>query len=340
MQRPPRQGGPKGSRSSSRSTSCDTREEECLQCNIKVTEEVKALECEHCSKWQCIKCANIPDTLYDNKEVLERDNLRFTCTPCLTARPKKKPGSKSQDSSKLDLVLQKLTKLDNIDHVLEKCNTLEDKLNDLDQNLDKRIDKRVQGLVETKIEERLQSQIAQEVRSCLEEHRERDQRATNVIVYGVDEPGEDEASDRKTSDMQTATDLCTELGINPSHITRTVRLGKKSLDKPRPWKIILSSAASQKELLRNTWKLDGSERFGTASINPDMTKEQREQRKKLVGEMKERKRKGEKNLRIRNDKIVATSRKDREKGQDLTDTLIQSEAVATGEEDPSFRDKH
>jgi len=338
MSRSTKQGGLKGSRTSSRSNSCDTREEECIQCNIKVTEDVKALECDCCSKWQCIKCANIPDMLYDNKEVLERENLRFTCNPCLATGLKKKIGSKSQDSSKLDLVLQKLTKLDSIDHILDKCNTLEGKLNDLDQNLEKRIDERVKGLVESKVEETLHSQIAQEVRSCLDEHRERDQRATNIIVYGVEEPSEEEASVRKISDLQTARDLCTELGVNPSNITRSVRLGEKSLDKPRPWKIILSSASSQKELLRNTWKLESSERFSAASINPDMTKEQREQRRKLVGELKERKRKGEKNLRIRNDRIVKTNSKDSDVGSAQGDTPTQSETEARGEDDPSFRE--
>ena len=277
-----------------------------MQCKIKVTQEVKAMECENCSRLQCTTCAKIPDALYDNKEVLEMENLKFTCTPCL--KPKKK-NKAAQDSGKLDLVLQKLTKLDCIDHVLDKCNSLESKLSELDQNLERRIDDRVQTLVDAKIDETLHGQIAKEVRDCLEEQRDRELRAMNVIVYGIVEPQKETPGERKTTDLQLAQELSTELGVEASKVVRTVRIGKKETEGPRPWKIVLSDPAAQKEFLRNTWKLEKSKKFAKASVNPDMTKVQRSQRKQLVEELKARKNNGELNLAIRNDKVVTVLRR-------------------------------
>jgi len=278
----------------SKSTNSD--DPECVGCKTVVTEDLKALECATCQGWECITCANIPETLYDNKDVMESDNLRFICSTCKQVR-NKKPKGKS-DSSKLDAVLQKLDKLDS---VLDKCNNLEDKLSELELNIDTKIDRRV----DARVEEVLHSQIAKEVRQCFEEQKQRERRSTNIIIYGAEEPDDEDPADRKRKDEINANSLCSALGVPSANILTTIRIGEKKAERKRPWKIVLDDVKTQKEILRNAWKVANIEEYKSLSINPDMTQEQREERRKLVEILHERRRNGEKDLVIRGGNIVA-----------------------------------
>ena len=117
--------------------------------------------------------------------------------------------------------------------------------------------------------------------------------------------------------------MCSALGIADAKIITTVRIGEKKEDKARPWKIVLEDAKTQREVLRNAWKVANIEEYKSLSINPDMTQEQREERKKLVKVLQERKRNGEKDLVIKGNNIVKKdlrARKEGRKAPDLTDT--------------------
>ena len=226
----------------SKSTSAEQGEPECIQCKAKITDEVKALECNTCNRKECIACAKISEALYNSKEVLEQDNILFVCTSCRTVKQKRRQG-KDNSQDKLDTVLEKLQILDS---VLESCSSLDKRLSDFEINLNKRIDKRV----DDKMEEAIQTRIAKKVRKCLEEQKERERRSTNIVIYGAEEPEGDDASAKKENDIKTANELFTALGILDANIIKTVRLGEKKEDIKRPWKIILEDAKTQREIIR------------------------------------------------------------------------------------------
>lgn len=83
-------------------------------------------------------------------------------------------------------------------------------------------------------------------------------------------------------------------------------MGARSDDatKPRTIKLVLSSEAQKEKLLRQAKNLKGSKEYGKVFIYQDLTPRQRERRRELVKELKERESKGEANLIIVNWKIV------------------------------------
>ena len=80
------------------------------------------------------------------------------------------------------------------------------------------------------------------------------------------------------------------------------RVGKKG-ERPRPIIVKFQDYKIKTRYLKNSVNLkeiDGVKIY----VNPDLTPKQREERKNLVKQMNSRREKGEKNLVIRNNKIV------------------------------------
>ena len=90
-------------------------------------------------------------------------------------------------------------------------------------------------------------------------------------------------------------------------IIKTIRLGGRNQDqkiKPRVLLVQLEDT-SQKSLTLNLAKnLRKTEKWKQTYIAPDMTKQQREERRKLRVEMKRRREEGEENLTIRRGRLV------------------------------------
>ena len=128
------------------------------------------------------------------------------------------------------------------------------------------------------------------------------------LIYKAKESEAEIAEDRKTEDLSNATKLFAFLGVSVN-IVRTTRLGKISEDGPRPWKIQLDSTKGPNNILKNANKLKNHDQFGTWSLTPDYTQSQREERRLLVSELNARKAKGEKDIGIRQNRIVQIKRK-------------------------------
>ena len=149
----------------------------------------------------------------------------------------------------------------------------------------------------------MDSQIAKQVSKCLEEHKERDNRATNIIVYKAKEPEAGNTAEKKAKDLSKAEELFEVIGVTPT-IVRPMRIGKTGQEEPRPWKIQFADTKAPIDILRNARKLKGHEEFGEWSLAPDYTIAQREERRKLVTELRERKAQGEEDIGIRQNKIL------------------------------------
>ena len=138
-----------------------------------------------------------------------------------------------------------------------------------------------------------------------DELSERNKRKCNVVVHNLPEP----SAATNESDTSCFADICRrELGLK-IEITKSIRLGQKQNSKPRSLLIKLSSEALRNKVLSLAPKLRFSSTWYQIYIQPDMTPTEREAYRKLQEELKRRKTLGEKNLIIRNGKIIQYEQK-------------------------------
>jgi len=136
-----------------------------------------------------------------------------------------------------------------------------------------------------------------------------ERRKKNVIVHGVSESNADNPEQRVDEDLTLLAAMFHEVGGEEIKVENVVRLGKKNSDPaqhPRPMKVVLDTAEGKVQLLRKAKNLRLKQERGweRVFIHQDLTPRQREARKPLVAELKQRKANGESNLIIFNGKVV------------------------------------
>ena len=194
----------------------------------------------------------------------------------------------------LEKIDGRLRKIEDSPAVLEGIQLrLEHKMDQLRNNMDEPVALAVQGAI--------QEDKAEEMES---EHRKK-----NVIVHGVPESEAEASDERINDDLAVLAAMFQEVKVDNIQVESVVRLGKKASDptqNPRPMKLVLNSEENKISLLKNAKNLREKQEGGWSKvfIHRDMTPKQREARKPLVAELKERKAKGEKDLTIFRGKIV------------------------------------
>lgn len=129
----------------------------------------------------------------------------------------------------------------------------------------------------------------------------------------------EDQSEQMITDFNTVKHLYTNnVELNKTDLTQVIRLGIKKNDLTRPIKLTFVSLEKRTEILRNNRDLKLTGNFPECSegfcndketrhkhiyVSPDLTKQQREEAKKLREELKQRK-ETETGLIIRNGKIV------------------------------------
>lgn len=115
-----------------------------------------------------------------------------------------------------------------------------------------------------------------------EEEREREVRAKNIIVYGVNESegGIDE-------DRAFIADLAEAIGIDVT-IKDIFRLGKKVEGKARPLKVTVNSKAERQKVLDSMYNIKGNDKFKNIRVTKDHTLAERNEIRDLVKQAKER----------------------------------------------------
>lgn len=105
----------------------------CCSCNMNITDDVKALQCDRCMSpkaWKCASCLNISDELYEKLVSDPKLNLKWFCDSCDNIISEKTHSTAQSHSDKLDQLIIAIEKLmeryDNIDQRLaNKCDTSE-----------------------------------------------------------------------------------------------------------------------------------------------------------------------------------------------------------------------
>ena len=195
---------------------------------------------------------------------------------------------------------------------------VEEKVDMISGTLNKKISDLADSVVNTVHEA---SPVVQAVQGAIQgalqqdkaEELEIEQRKRNVIVHGVPESSADNADQRMDDDLTVLSAMFQEVSVEDARVESVVRLGRRSNDpthSPRPMKVILDSVDNKVRLLRNAKNLREKQEGGWARIfvHQDLTPKQREARKPLVAELKQRKANGETDLVIFNGKVVQKRR--------------------------------
>jgi len=150
-------------------------------------------------------------------------------------------------------------------------------------------------------------------KESVEEEAEKAKRKTNVIVHGLSESNASEASEREEDDLGLIATMLHEMKCDDVEAVQTVRLGRRPdandntvTQKPRPLKLVLRTEEKKTQVLASAKNLrlikDGG--WKDVFLHADLTMKERETRRQLVSEMKDRKLQGETDLVILNGKIV------------------------------------
>jgi hypothetical protein len=140
------------------------------------------------------------------------------------------------------------------------------------------------------------------------ELEEQARRRSCVIVHGLPEATNVNPGERKQADLDSVENLMHQLKCDAISVNSCFRLGKRIDDpaaKPRPVKLILASELNQQQLLKSAKNLKHLSQWERVFIHPDLTPRQREARKLLIRQLKDRQEKGEQNLIIVGNVIVA-----------------------------------
>ena len=153
--------------------------------------------------------------------------------------------------------------------------------------------------MDKRIEEKFENIEAEQEEKALLEAKK-----NNLVYFGIPEC-EDESPEAKIEhdrEQFITTNNEEEANFDDNIITDMFRVGKKGA-KPRPIIVKFQDYKTKNRYLKNSANLkevNGEKIY----VNPDFTPKQREERKNLVKEMNRRRDNGEKNLVIRNNKIV------------------------------------
>lgn len=143
----------------------------------------------------------------------------------------------------------------------------------------------------------------------LVEQEDIQRRKNHVILHGLSESSADDAETRKKDDESHIMEILHKIECDDVSVDSIIRLGKKpeaDEDRPRPILLKFPSEAAKKSVLYKSKnlrvkKVQGLERI---FVHQDLTPKQRECRRKLVKELRDRVANGETNLTIWNERII------------------------------------
>jgi hypothetical protein len=233
---------------------------------------------------------------------------------------KEKVGKVMTDNASL---LEKIGQLENKTTDLTKNNTelrtwtdvvkelpkeFEEKIHDVQIRLDE-IGKKgvtVQECVEGALKVQMQEDRAEEA--------ERMKRRTSVIIHGMVESQDTVPEKREEEDGNRVQVMLHEMNCDQVNVRKVIRLGKRQEGadaKARPIKMVLETEDSKTKVLMRAKNLKGKEGgLEHVFLHQDLTPKEREARKVLVQEIKERRSRGESDLIIINGRIVVKRRQE------------------------------
>ena len=137
-------------------------------------------------------------------------------------------------------------------------------------------------------------------------------RSKNIIIHGLREVPDGDSESRRKAEEDQLQDLLHGMQCDDLSIQSLVRFGvyQDSHDKPRPLKVELASEQQREQAVTEAKNLRGNLTFRRLFVQRDLTVKQREKRRQLVQQLKQRKANGEMDLITIQDKIVARKKRE------------------------------
>jgi len=294
----------------------------CVDCGKKV---MSGLLCDGCGFWHHTSCEKVDDEVFNFLcDHSGNPSLLWYCKKCvvsckkLTTMMMNVHDNQQQLEDKLTVL--STTMQQKFDEIAREFNKKLDMKFQTDikaageesSRIEKRMEEKVDQLIDTvknKID--IQDSVGEVVSTKLHEDKEEleeiKRRSTNIVIHGLKESSDEKAEVRMKDDEKLIDELIHSLECDGLSVCNTVRLGRKSTDAsaaPRPLRLVLASEEQREKLLKSTKNLKGKTAWQHVFLHPDLTPAQREKRKALVKEMRQRLQQGEKDLIIVNNRIV------------------------------------
>lgn len=261
----------------------------CGGCEEVVEEKDRGVQCDICMKWFHVKCGKVGNDVY--KAIGTTGGIDWFCPPC------KKLAKDSRES------VMQLT--DENKKLKEENKILKERLAVIENKMQE-------------IKEEIKQEVISEVNSfkvILDEMKEKEDkkmRECNLVLYQVKESNKVNGKDREADDRSACEKIFKEgIGEEDFQIKSIYRLGRKienernSSSKPRPLLVRLENSDQKWQILRNAKKLGRSTSdMKKCIVAPDLTIKEREADRKLRGELKERRDRGEEGWVIRSGKLI------------------------------------
>ena len=161
----------------------------------------------------------------------------------------------------------------------------------------------------------------------MNDQKKREEKKNNLVIFNVEEGTDNDDGKNKQEDVTKTKELLKfvnpEVKIDSLDQKRIHRIGTMRGNKPRPIRVIMDSQESKNDILKNSKKLKGSEKFSKIGLSFDKTKKQQEEYRLLKAKLEEKNKEGEGNeYTIFRNKIVK-----RTEVPNLTHKLKQAEGT-------------
>ena len=275
-----------------RSQPTESENDKCKVCNVKVKD--RGIRCDACETWHHIKCLKMKEDTY---KLYANENLQWVCQACINIR--------REENNLLEIVreMKQMAETERERNMEERM-----KIMQMMQKMSGQVtelENKVENMVNEKIK-KVEDNILGKVNNEIDEKLEKFKRRKNLVVYGLPESNGRNDKERNEEDMNSIKNMIEELEIEVENF-ETTRLGSQiKTNKPRPLKIELRKEVDKSKILRKAANLRNAreEKFKKVILSPDMTLKMRELDKILRDELKMRRQAGERNIKIKDGKIV------------------------------------
>ena len=297
------------------------------RCSLRVKEDDKGAGCSKCGQWFHIKCEGLSNEQYKLMSKVESKFLHWFCGDCeidtlstgkvihalkmrqqqfekeMSEMKDEVKGIKDDVSKQLKDIRQELNSVkQQMQHAEEVKALIELKLDEFDVNLGEKykVDEPnwaevVKLQVDTtfnKVTHNINEvqKVVEETRQKAQEEREKENRANNIIIFRV--PELENKDNRIKEDKEFCQALISDvlqIDLGEDDFKRLFRVGKKEEGKSRPILLQFRDRIVKNRVMESLYKLkDAENKFKNISVVHDMTKQERGECKKMVGEAKKK----------------------------------------------------
>ena len=300
--------------------------EECKVCQLTSGDDERWVQCDICEGWNHALCAGLDDKEY---EVLKKGGrkVKWLCKECdlptvIEMIKMFKDNKTKNEQIEKDLSIVKVEVANVAKKLNDEIGAVNKKLSDNKMKIDKHIesvrddmvklvekkiaekmketDDNLVKTVKSKVEDHLQtvtnniadvSKSLVDVKRDVDEQKEREQRAANIIMYNVPESSSEQPEDRNLDDQQFCLDTFNKVlkvKINAADMKKMVRLGKRVDSVNRPLLIQFRDRVLKNMIMESLSVLkEAGETHRKLIFAHDLTKKEREVCKTMVAEAKE-----------------------------------------------------